>query len=82
MEFCLKLFPYLLAFLQGAVLSPTLFSLFTNDLSYFMNCFLVVYADDTTLILECEDNEYNIRDSIKKIHEKISTYYEKKFKKW
>jgi hypothetical protein len=36
---------------QGSIVGPLLFNIFVNDLSLFLNCTMVRYADDTTLIV-------------------------------
>ena len=40
--------------LQGSILSPTLFLLYTNDLPDDVICNIAVYADDTTLYSKCD----------------------------
>ena len=49
---------------QGSILGPTLFLLFTNDISLFMNyCYSDLFADDATL--HTNDNKPN------KVEEKL-----------
>ena len=39
---------------QGAVLGPTLFLLYINDLPDGVICNIAIYADDTTLYSKCD----------------------------
>ena len=39
---------------QGAILGPTLFLLYINDLSDNVICDIAIYADDTTFYSKCE----------------------------
>lgn len=36
---------------QGSLLGPVFYSLYVNDMSHFLDCQMVQYADDTTLII-------------------------------
>ena len=50
-------------FLQGSILAPKLFLLYTNDLPDDAICNVAVYADDSTLYSKCE-LESDIRDTV------------------
>ena len=39
---------------QGFILSPTLFSLYINDLPNDVICNIAIYGDDTTLYCKCD----------------------------
>ena len=46
--------------IQGSILGPILFLLFTNDLSsHITGCKLVMYADDVQFIHTCHPNDFN-----------------------
>ena len=45
---------------QGAELSPKLFNLFINDVSYYLNTHLAVFADDTCVFSANNNRRYSI----------------------
>lgn len=42
---------------QGSILGPILFLLFINDIVYFVNFFLALFADDTSAAISARNNE-------------------------
>lgn len=65
---------------QGAVLSPTLYNIFTSDLPASIetnNCNIALFADDTALYSSSE-SPIDIIESLEEILQKTSEY----FKKW
>ena len=49
---------------QGAILGPTLFLLYINDLPDDVICNIGIYVDDTTLYSKC-DQSYDLRQQLK-----------------
>ena len=47
-------YPVNAEFLQGSILAPKLFLLYTNDLPDDAICNVAVYADDSTLYSKCD----------------------------
>ena len=60
---------------QGSVLGPSLFSIFINDMFYFIeNCYLCNYADDNTLYaFDCNMNV--VKDKLYKGFEVLDTWF-------
>ena len=54
---------------QGTVLCPLLFNLYVNDLSNFLSCETIQYADDTVL-LSSHDEVLKCKDELEKAIEK------------
>ena len=40
---------------QGSIISPILYSLFVNDFSHFINRYHIMYADDTTILIDSDN---------------------------
>ena len=79
------LFDIHVGLLQGESLSPILFSLFVNDMENFLinsncqsyqlqllNLFLIMYADDTVLFSEDDNDLQNMLDCLQTYTEKWS----------
>lgn len=61
---------------QGAVLSPSLYNIYTSDVPSFPNCMTAFYADDTALI--CALNRWqNTDEALSTAAHQFHTYYEK-----
>ena len=55
---------------QGTILGPLLFNLYVNDLSNFLSCETIQYADDTVL-LNSHDEVLKCKDELEKAIEKF-----------
>ena len=59
---------------QGTVLGPLLFNLYVNDLSNFLSCETIQYADDTVL-LSSHDEVLKCKDELEKAIEKCIQFF-------
>ena len=59
---------------QGTVLGPLLFNLYVNDLSNFLSCETIQYADDTVL-LSSHDEVLKCKDELEKAIEKCIKFF-------
>lgn len=62
---------------QGSLLGPLLYSLYVNDMSLYLDCNIVQYADDTTLIIPYA-SENELVNSINLIENRLKCYLNSK----
>lgn len=60
---------------QGSILSPLLYSIYVNDFYNFINFNSVMYADDTSIILD-DTSFSNIQQNIDNLYFKLTYYYQ------